>query len=241
MIDIVLTVLMLILSIVLSLTLDLEMAALEQLVEMIPLLVLALRLMYNQPRVYMYTLGMFNRNVKYTLSIKLENCDIDKGFYNEFCNSFKSMYDKCQAREIKRNEGAYLWSVYFELDATLIEITFDNEQRNFNIETKSKTRFKLFIDEIGKITDIITLRFASSSFQYDEELIDIKIDFKKKGIGGENPFLVKYFKNFNNAQINIQYVATNESCIEIDNSGIRFTGNSLNAIKKDLKKEMLLF
>ena len=241
MIDIILTAVMLIISVILSATLEMKMAALERLIEMVPLFVLAFRLLYNQPRVYMYTLGMFNRNVKYTMSIKLDNCDIDKVFFNKICDSFKSIYDKQQTREIKRNEGRYLWNVYLELDATLIEVTYNDEQGTFNIEAKSKTKFKLFIDEVGKITDSINSNFSSCSFKYDEEFIDIKIEFKKKGLGRENPFLAKYFKSFNQAQMNIQYIATNESTVEINNKGVRIVSDNLNAIKKDLKKEMLLF
>ena len=93
MLDIVLTAVLMLLVALLNRFLNLNNFALQNLVELIPLFLLALRLWYNRPRNYLYMQGMINRNIKYEMMIKVEECDIDKAFYDQLCKKIRQMYD----------------------------------------------------------------------------------------------------------------------------------------------------
>ena len=89
MLDIVLTVILILIAALFNQFLNLDHIVLQNLIELIPLFILTLRLLYNCPRNYMYMLGMVNRNIKYTMTIKVEECDIDKVFYYQLCKKIK--------------------------------------------------------------------------------------------------------------------------------------------------------
>ena len=242
MLDIVLTAALMLLVALLNRFLNLNNFALQNLVELIPLFLLALRLWYNRPRNYLYMQGMINRNIKYEMMIKVEECDIDKDFYDQLCKKIRQMYGTKTGREVKKSEGPYLWSAYLEVDATLIELTYKLEEGNLFIEAKAKTKFRHFVRDVERVIDCLAEVFARSECKCNKQLIGIKITYmNRKREDMQNPFLSKFFAKFEKIIIKLQYNAKYGSRFVIDNSGVNVTGTNLNSIKQDLKKEMLLF
>ena len=242
MLDIILTVGLILLAALLNNFLNLDNVVLQSIIELIPLVILTLRLMYNCPRNYMYILGMTNRNVKYVMTIKVEECDIDKSFYYKLCKKIKQMYDTKSGKEIRKNEGVYLWNSYLEVDAALIELTYNVEEGNLYIETKSKTKFRNFVHDVERVMDCLSELFSESECRCNKELINIKIGYMNKNREDiQNPFLTKFFAQFDKMTIKLQYEAKGGSRFVIDNNGVNVTGINLNSIKTDIKKEMLLF
>jgi len=78
MLDIILNIVLIIASALLYIFLNLSDAVLECLIEMIPVVILTIRLWWNKPKRYLYVTGMLNKIVKYTMVIRLEQCDLDK-------------------------------------------------------------------------------------------------------------------------------------------------------------------
>ena len=240
--DIILTILLIGISALLSSFLDLDNAALETLIEMIPLFILTFRLWYNCPRNYMYLLGFVNRNVKYHLTIKLEDCEISPEFYEMLSNSFKDIYQNQSGRTIRHSMGDYLWSTYFEVEASLIEVTFNLNDDSLYIETKCKTKFRSFINDVERILTNTAIQFSKDHSTYGRQLINIKLGYlnrKQKDI--PNPFLMKFFSGFNNTIFNFQYKTKNGSKFTVNNGGVSIIGDNISQIKNDIRKEMLLF
>lgn len=84
--------------------------------------------------------------------------------------------------------------------------------------------------------------FAISSNQYNQSLINIRLWYLNKSQEEVfNPFMKKFFAKFNKMIMNLRYTAFYGSVFTLTNNGISVIGSDLMSIKRDIKKEMLLF
>lgn len=242
MFDIILTIILIILSIVISTILNLKNAALQALIDLIPLVILTIRLWYNRPRNYIRMLGIINRNIKYHMTIKLEGCHIDNNFYIKIRDEFLGLYGKKSGKIISQNIGEYLWKSYLEIDSCLIEVNYSMEDGCIYFETKSKTKFRNFINDAGKVISIVSNSFATSCYNHEAEVININLVYLNRNQEDiPHPLITKFLKSFNNMTFRMKYNGKNGSSIEISNRGVIISGNNLNDIKRDIRYEMLLF
>lgn len=240
--EIIFTLVLLLVSALLNHFSPIPNAIIENLVELVPLIMLTGCLWWNHPRNYMYVIGIFNRNVKYQFSIKLENCDIDQSFFDKICENIKNIYGNNNGKKVKETKGTFRWQVYLEIDATIVELEYDLENRNLYVDAKAKTRYRYFINDIEKITDKLRTLFAISSNQYNQSLINIRLWYLNKSQEEVfNPFMKKFFAKFNKMIMNLRYTAFYGSVFTLTNNGISVIGSDLMSIKRDIKKEMLLF
>lgn len=242
MFDIILTIILIILSIVISTVLNLKNAALQALIDLIPLVIVTIRLWYNRPRNYIRMLGIINRNIKYHMTIKLEGCHIDNNFYIKIRDELLELYGKKSGKIINQNIGDYLWKSYLEIDSCLIEVNYNLEDGSMYFETKSKTKFRNFINDARKVIMIVSNSFSTSCYNHEAEIININIVYLTKNQEDiPHPLIAKFFKSFNNMIFKMKYHGKNGSSIEISNKGVSISGNNLTNIKRDIRYEMLLF
>lgn len=242
MFDLILTIVLLLITALINIFLPIQNVIIENIINLFPIIILSIRIWYNRPRNYMYLLGFINKNVKYSMTIKMENCDITESFYDKLTFHLKNLYDKSNGRIIKSNKGNYTWQQYLEVDSTLIEIIFNREMDDLYIETKAKTKFKNFIYDVEEIINKVLELFSSSCYNYDKETIEIKIrylDRQQKEI--YNPMLNKFFDNFDSLVMNLKYTTKKGTKFSITNAGIDIIGKNLKCIKNDIRHEMLLF
>lgn len=242
MFDIILTIILVILSIVISTILNLENAALQALIELVPIAIITIRLWYNRPRNYIRLLGVVNKNIKYHMTIKLEECNIDNSFYLNLRDELLGLYGKKNGKVINQNTGEYLWRSYLEIDSCLIEINYNLEDGCMYFETKSKTKFRNFINDVGKVIMIISNLFSSDCCNHETEVISIDLVYLSRNQEDiKHPLISKFFEGFNNMSFRMKYNGKQGSLIEISNRGVNISGNNLDDIKKDIRNEMLLF
>jgi len=241
MLDIILNIVLIIASALLYIFLNLSDAVLECLIEMIPVVILTIRLWWNKPKRYLYVTGMLNKIVKYTMVIRLEQCDLDKEDYVDLCEKIRNIYGEEIGKIVSENLGEFLWKTYIEVDAGLVELNYNLETGDLYIETKSKIRFRNFIKDVEKISSIVLTFFAESTSSYFKEIVNITISYLKKNKEGiANPFVSKFYGEFNKPVMDFRYQTLNESKIEINNQSICIVGNDIRKVNMDIKKEMLL-
>ena len=75
------------------------------------------------------------------------------------------------------------------------------------------------------------IKYCESNNLLEIEFIDIE------GEKITNPFIKKFFKNFNEMRMSLRYVGQNQSDIEIFETGIRLKNSHISDLKKDFDSE----
>lgn len=187
-------------------------------------------------------MSFINRNIKYKINIKLDDCDINRSFYDLLCEDLKKIYGKSAGKIINKDIGTLQWKSFLSINASIVEVTYNTEQYFINIEMESKTKLRYFIEDAQQLLSTISRNFSKCECKHSNETIFIYIKFICKNQNEiKNPFVDKYYSKFNDVIFRMKYRAKHGSKFEITDYGINISGEKLDNVKKDLKNEMLLF
>lgn len=223
--------------------LNLSNATLNFLFQFIPVLILACVIWKNNPKTYLKIIAFTKKDIKYIYTVKITECELKEENFKNIQLMLLNAYERYQGttkKIINTNNDDYILSSVIKVDTTFIELTYHKIEKCLYLELDNSITYRQFIDRIKLINDKFMQSLASIKF--GDTFIQLKIEFlslEKEEC--RNPFILKYFKDFNNRVVNIHYVTKRGTKIDITNNTIELISNSINDLDNDITDELTIF
>lgn len=218
-------------------------ATLNFLFNFIPVLIPTIVMWKNTPKNYLKFVALRRKDIKYTYTVKISNCDINPQKFKSMQQQMLSFNDKYKGNTKKvltYSEDDLLYSTIIDVNTTILEINYYVENQKLLLSSCNSTTYRTFLTRIQLIND--SLICALQDIEYQGILINLKVEYLTlDDEETRNPFVAKIFNGFKSKIISLRYKAQNGTEIIISNHCIEFLSSSLMCLIKDIKKEFQLF
>lgn len=246
MLEIIVATILTLLSYVVSQIVSISNAALEALVNSIPVIIPTVFMWARVPKNYLKFMSFKSLNIEYQIDIRIQNCSLKESHYLEIRNNLIKLDQSDKGEILKENIGEEVMVSSLNVNTAVVDLQYHISEKTLFIKSRSKIKYKLFFELAKDFLNEINSTFTSNeSICYNKNDLQarLRIEFidENKGnskIDTSNPFWNKLFDGFKSKIVDFSYITKNNNSVLISNNLIEFMGNNLESLSLDINKEL---